>query len=332
MKSNKRMCVRLVLLIGLVLLALAGCQTETPPPTEVAEIPTMLPAVTDVAVVVEETAVPVIPVTWTPEPTMPSPATSTPFPTITLAPTDTPEPIPTNTPVPTETPIPPTNTPIPATATSAAPPPTQPPANPTVPPNPVLGGNLLPNPSFEEGWYNQSNIPELQLPNNWVFEWDEGPTGFGGEPWDVYVRPETRVLPASMLPPAEHPLYIYDGQYTTKMFKGSGAISFRVLTDVTLDPGTYVFEINAFPDLVEGYSGNQKVWAHDPYSGEIQFMIDGVYYGWVLPTFGQRNTLQQSFTVQATKTLRLGIWVRGRYAIANNGWFFDAWSLRRVEN
>lgn len=28
-------------------------------------------------------------------------------------------------------------------------------------------------------------IPELQLPNGWAFEWDEGPTGFGNQPWDV---------------------------------------------------------------------------------------------------------------------------------------------------
>ncbi len=328
--TTRNISLHRILLLVLALLALAACQQVTLPPTEVALMPTA--AVVETPIVVEPTETAAPPATWTPAPTLPPPPTSTPLPTVSLAPTDTPEPLPTNTAVPTDTPVPPTNTAVPATATSAAPPPTQPPAQPTTPPQPVYGVNLLPNPSFEEGWYNQNGIPELQLPNGWIFQWDEGPTGFGSEAWDVYVRPETRVLPASMLPPAEHPLYIYDGQYTVKMFKGNGAISFRVLTDVTLEAGTYAFEINAFADLVEGYSGNQKIWASDPFSGEIQFLIGGVPYGWILPNFGQRNTLSQTFTVSQAQTMQVGIWVRGRYAISNNGWFFDAWSLRRIEN
>lgn len=318
---------QVLLVLALALLVLVACQQGTLPPTEVAVMPTLAVVEKPMVVAPTETAVPVLPpATWTPEPTLPPPPTSTPLPTVVVEPTNTPVPLPTN------TPIPPTATAVPPTATSAAPPPSTQPPPPTIPPEPVYGVNLLPNASFEEGWYNQNGIPELQLPNSWIFQWDEGPTGFGGAPWDVYVRPETRVLPATMLPPAEHPLYIYDGQYTVKMFKGNGAISFRVLTDVTLEPGTYTFEINAFADLVEGYNGNQKIWASDPYSGEIQFLIGGVAYGWILPTFGQRNTLLQTFTVSQTQTMQVGIWVRGRFAIANNGWFFDNWSLRRIQN
>jgi len=195
-----------------------------------------------------------------------------------------------------------------------------------------LGSNLLPNPSFEEGWYNLNGIPELQLPNGWFFEWDEGPTGYGNQPWDVYVRPETRVLSTAFLPPSEHPLYIYDGIYTVKIFKGAGAISTRLMTDVHLEPGTYVFEINLFPDLVVGYENGQKIWAPDPYSGEVRFIVTGAGTDWFLPVFGQKNTFTHTFTVAEAQTIRVGVALRGRYAIPNNGWFIDDWSLRQVAN
>jgi hypothetical protein len=189
----------------------------------------------------------------------------------------------------------------------------------------------LPNPSFEEGHYNQNGIPELQLPNKWVFEWDEGPTGFGDQSWDVYVRPETRVLPASQLPPAEHPLFIWDGSNTVKMFKGYGAISLRLLTDIQLDPGTYVFEINVFPDLVMGYNDKQKIWADDPASGEVRFIVTGAGTGWFFPSFGRKNTFTHTFTVSSAQSIRVGVGLRGRYALPTNGFFIDDWSLKKVE-
>ncbi|MCA9957970.1 MAG: hypothetical protein KC443_02985 [Anaerolineales bacterium] len=332
-KKNVRVHYWSRLLISLLLLALAACQQETPAP-EVVEVPTQIPTISLVTepevVAVEPTRQP--PSTWTPQPTEPPPPTSTALPTVTAVPTDTPAPIPTNTPVPTDTPVP-TETPIPPTNTPAPVQPTAPPAEPTIPVNPVLGANLLPNGSFENGWYNQNGIPELQLPNEWLFEWDEGPTGFGNQSWDVYVRPETRVLPSSQLPPAEHPLYIYDGSYTVKMFKGSGAVSFRLWTNVTLEPGTYVFEINVYPDLVMGYTENrEKIWADDPNSGEVRLWAGDRSTDWLSLSYGQRNTRNYTFTIDQTKTIEVGVWARGRYAIPNNGFFFDAWSLKRVES
>jgi hypothetical protein len=245
-------------------------------------------------------------------------------------PTDTPIPIPTNTPRPTNTPAP-TDTAVP---TNTAVPPTAPPAPtalPTISANPVLGANILPNGSFEEGHYNQNGVPELQLPNGWFLEWDEGPTGFGGNSWDVYVRPETRVLSNQFLPASEHPLFIYDGSNTVKIFKGSGAISVRLMTDITLEPGNYVFEMNVFPDLVMDYQNNQKIWSDDPFAGEVRFIVTNAGTGWFAPTFGQRNTFTHAFTVTQTQSVRVGVGLRGRYALPNNGFFVDAWSLKKVE-
>lgn len=329
--------------IGLffIVLLLAGCRQETAVPNETAVAETVSAAVAAtrqveqatadaVAAVLEPswTPPPAIVFTATPQATMPPPPTSTPLPT------DTPEVMeteaPTETPEPTETAIA-TNPPPAAQPTQPPAQPTQPPPPPTAPPNPTFGANILPNGSFEDGWYNMNGIPELQLPNGWGFEWDEGATGFGTERWDVWVRPETRVLPDFQLPANERSLFIRDGQYTIKMFKGNGAISYRVFQDVTLQPGTYLFQVNIFPDLVSGYNGGQKVWAGDPLSGEVRFIAPDGGTGWILPAFGRWNTLEHTFSIAEAQTVRIGVGIRGRYALPNNGWFFDEWTLRQLQ-
>jgi hypothetical protein len=193
-----------------------------------------------------------------------------------------------------------------------------------------LGPNLLLNGSFEGGWYHPDGIPELQIPNQWQFEWHEGPTGFGNQPWDVWVRPEVRVLPSEQLPPHEHPLFIWDGNQTVKIFKGWGAISFRLTTQVDLQPGTYVLAIRFFPDLVVAYENGQKIFANDPYAGEVAFIIDGEQSAWHLPAIGQRNQLVSVFTMTQAETVEIGAAMRGRYALLNNGWFMDMWTLQQI--
>lgn len=241
-------------------------------------------------------------------PMLTSPAAS---PTPVSTPAATPQPTATNPAVPTFTPLP--------TATPT-----------TAPPVPVPTGNLLPNPSFEGSWYHPGNVPELQIPADWRFEWDEGSTGFGNNPWDVYLRPEVRVLAREYLPPAEHSLFIFGGNKTVKVFKGNGAVSFRLLTEVTLTPGRYQLEINLFPDLVMAYENGQKVWADDFLAGEVKLQAGASNTGWLYPTFGQKNTLRYTFTINQTQTITVGAAVRGRFALLNNGWFLDEWSLYRL--
>jgi hypothetical protein len=133
------------------------------------------------------------------------------------------------------------------------------------------------------------------------------------------------------LPPNEHSLFIWDGEQTVKIFKGRGAVSFRLLTDVSLEPGTYIFTINVFPDLVDAYTASgQKIWAPDPLSGEVRFIVGSATTDWVLPSFGRKNTLTHAFQLETAQTLRLGMAIRGRWAIENNGWFMDDWSLVRA--
>ena len=190
---------------------------------------------------------------------------------------------------------------------------------------------MLPNPSFEEGWYNLYGIPELQVPNQWTLEWDEGYNPLTSDPWNDFVRPESRVLSRAFLPPHEHPLYIWGGDHTVKIFKGSGAVSFRLLTSIYLETGTYVLEINVFPDLVMGYTPDgYKIWAPDPLSGEVRLIVGDGGSGWMLPAFGTRNTMTHSFVISQGQLTAIGVGIRGRWAIPNNGWFMDHWSLRRI--
>ncbi len=318
--------------MGLGLLWLVACQGRVEPGGVLA-IPTLVPLAAIEDDVPVMTAAATVPPTWTPEimvteaiVVIAAANTSTPIPQATSPA------LPTNTPRPTFTPVPipptetPTLTPFVNILTPGA---TLPLATPVPPP--ASGPNLLPNPSFENGWYNLNGIPELQIPNEWTLEWDAGNNPLDPDPWNAFVRPESRVLPKDFLPPNEHSTFIWDGTHTVKIFKGEGAISFRLLTQRHLEPGQYRFEVNIFPDLVVGYDpSGAKIWAPDPLSGEVQFLVDGAYGGWRLPTFGRRNTLTHLFTVTEPHTITLGVWIRGRWAIENNGWFMDDWSLQQV--
>jgi len=304
-------------------LMLAACGGEEPAAaTPVAEVATQAPAATWTRPPV------VIPATHTPAPTLPPPPTSTPVPSATPLPASpTAEASPT--PAATNTPVPPT-----AAPTNAAPAATRVPATaaaPTLSPNPTLGENILPNGSFEEGFSNQNGIAELHAPNGWRIEYQEGPTGFGSNSWDVYVRPDTRVFPAAFLPPEEHSLYIFDGSTTLKVFREQGALSMRLVTDVALQPGTYVLEANFFADVFEKYENDQKVPPSDPNAGEASLIAGSGGTGWIANNYLTKNTLKHTFTVTSAQTMTVGVGFRGRYAIANNGWFVDNLSLRQLQ-
>lgn len=298
----------------LVAIVLAGCGPlrETPGlPTAVGAANTPAPAAT---VTLEGAGAPA---TWTPEATRAMEG-GEPLPTVAPRPTRTPGVFPSNTPRPSPTALPteaPTETPNPTVAPTDLPPPTS--------------GNLLPNPSFEEGWYHIDGIPELQVPNQWQLAWEQGDNPLDEDP-APWVRPESRVLTPDFLPADEHEIFIWEGEQTVKIFKGTGAVSFRLTTNVWLEPGSYVLEVHVFPDLVDEYVGGEKVWAPDPLSGEVRLIAGDGGTEWMLPTFGRKNTYAHLFRVETAQEVRVGAAMRGRWAILNNGWFMDDWGLVRV--
>jgi LysM repeat protein len=197
------------------------------------------------------------------------------------------------------------------------------------PPAPPAGQNLLPNPSFEGGYYHPNGIAELQVPNSWQMEIDEGVPAPGTGV--ILLRPESRLLPRSALPAHEHPLFIWSGDWTIKVFKAHAPISFRLFTDIYLEPGTYRFTGHYYPDLVVGYDGGSKIWMSDPFAGEVAFVGPGGG-NWTQVTPGIKNTMVHEFTVTTPGAVRVGINFRTRFAIPNSGFFIDDWSLQRTGN
>jgi hypothetical protein len=333
----------LFILLLLALWGLAGCQEST------GLAPEELQATVDTAValtvsaqeaadeqVAQATAVPTAePPTATatlpPAPTMPPPPTSTAVPTATDAPTEEATAEPTVTEEPTEAATAVTSTALSTTPPTTAPVNTQPPPPPTAPPAP--SGNILVNGSFEGGWYNLNGAPEFQLPNGWTMEFDSGPTGFGSQSWDIWFPPEIRVLPYFQLPENERGLFIRDGEHTVKAFKGNGPISLRFLQDIALQPGTYRMTVYVFPDLVSSYDGG-KQFAGDSTAGEVRFIAPGGGTGWLAfgAGFGKWGVFEHTFSIDAAQTVRVGVGLRGRYALASNGFFIDEWSLQRIGN
>jgi hypothetical protein len=49
-----------------------------------------------------------------------------------------------------------------------------------------------------------------------------------------------------------------------------------------------------------------------------------------LPHIGRRASYGHTFTINNSRLVRIGLAVRGRWAIENNGWFMDDWSLIQV--
>ncbi|MBK8985483.1 MAG: LysM peptidoglycan-binding domain-containing protein [Chloroflexi bacterium] len=216
--------------------------------------------------------------------------------------------------------------------TAAAVNPNPAPTNPTepAPPLTVTSGNLLPNPSFEEGWYFFSGVSEWQLPNQWQLAVDEGPNNLSPGSGGRFFRPEIRVLSRASIPPAEQSLFLFNGENTIKAFKGDAPTNFSIFSDVALQPGTYRFVANFFPDAVSGYVGSEKVWNGDPLAAEYRIIHNGGGTGWASAPAGRKNTAVYEFTLTAPETVRLGVGFRNRFAQSNNGWFIDDWSLQAL--
>lgn len=205
----------------------------------------------------------------------------------------------------------------------------------TVPtPVPAPGGNnLLPNPSFEAGYYNLDAIEELQVPDGWLMEVDRGNNYLLPDSGTVFFQPESRIFGSNNIPEHERALLIWNGDKAIKVFKGGGPISFRLFTDIYLTPGRYRFTVNLFADFVMAYNEDgTKEYATDLLSGEIQFIQGSGGSAWMSPPLiGAKNTMTYEFTVNSSGTVRLGVGFRNRYSITNNGWFLDDWSLVKIQ-
>lgn len=215
---------------------------------------------------------------------------------------------------------------------------TPPTPQPATPPQPV-GGNLLRNPGFEDGYYHHEGHPEMAIPNEWQYWYANNSTPWierQDQNWDP---PEMVVWHIAGAPEDEKKLFFLDGSYCLKGFGGWKAIWFKLSQSVTglTNGATYRFTTPIYPDLVVEYGEQGKIFASDPIAGEVrlQALVDGQPIGdtgWLdggKLHFGQMNHVTLEFTATAAE-VTVSVECRGRWGLVNNGWFLDSFKLEQL--
>ena len=207
------------------------------------------------------------------------------------------------------------------------------------------GPNILANPGFEEGYFNQGGIAEIAVPNGWRMHWLDGQT-FGGAV-GVANRPETVVWYIEDAPVHERPLFWRDGAYNLKVFKGGTPLYAALSQDVSgLQVGQrYRFAVPVYPDIVAQYTASGKVppgradsalvrlgssAVGAPWRDEGQINYSGWWSGESIGNFYLNyNVFIHEFTATATS---MTVWVEmaARDNNPNNGFFLDGLSLQAI--
>ncbi len=201
-----------------------------------------------------------------------------------------------------------------------------------------LGPNLLKNPGFEDGHYNQDGINEIVVPNNWRMHWSDNELIFGGE-WPS-ARPETVVWNATGGVPEGEGIFWRDGIYTMKVFKAYAPMWAAISQDVeNLEVGRkYRLVAPIFVDIFEDYKDGRKVVPFRKDSGKVRLGASPVgatwrdenaikYSGWwtadtIDPFYQAMPTFIYDF-VATQPNMTVWIEMASSYPYPNNGFFYD---------
>lgn len=218
-------------------------------------------------------------------------------------------------------------------------PPDEPPGPPPIEDGPHPGVNVLGNAGFDQGHYKWHNVNEITIPVMWDF-WYQADKAMRLESQDQsFDPPECVVWNKRDAPPEEQDLFFLSGDFCLKVFKGWGAIWWRLFQTVVglRMGGKYVFKAPVFPDLVMKYEGSEKMWADDPMAGEIRLYVEGgavpVSTDWMNGNhfpFGAYTVHQLPF-VAASESVTVVLEGRGRWGLVNNGWMVDSMVLEETE-
>ncbi|MBK8931270.1 MAG: LysM peptidoglycan-binding domain-containing protein [Chloroflexi bacterium] len=201
--------------------------------------------------------------------------------------------------------------------------------------------NLLTNPGFEEGYYNQDGIPEIAVPTGWRMHWVDGQP-FPGSNGNA-ARPETVVWNIKDAPPNEQTLFFRDGSYALKIFKGWAPVYAGLSQDVSgLEVGRrYRLAIPIYIDIVETYEGGKKAPSNLD-SGQVRLGTSAPgaafrdesaiqYSGWwtagnIQPFYQAYPVFLHDFTATAA-TMTVWIEMASKDPYINNGFFMDGFAL-----
>lgn len=209
------------------------------------------------------------------------------------------------------------------------------------------GPNLLTNPGFEEGHYNQDGIAEITVPNGWRMHWSNRESQiFNG--YAETARPETVVWNIAGAPTSERDVFWKDGIYTVKIFKGWAPVWAAMSQDVSgLEVGRkYRLVAPVYIDIVADYEGGQKIPPSDNRHGRVRLGASPVGTGWrdeaninysgwwtadsVNPFYLAYPTFVHEFTATAPE-MTVWIEVASNYPHPNNGFFIDTVGLYALD-
>ncbi|MBI3363146.1 MAG: hypothetical protein HY023_18750, partial [Chloroflexi bacterium] len=235
-----------------------------------------------------------------------------------------------------ESPAPVTPAPQPPPDVPAPVPASRPPAGGEAVGDNPTGANLLRNGDFDGGYYNTA--PELAIPNEWDLWFAEQMTPKLPRQDTPFLKPETVVWNIKDAPEWEKSQFFLSGNFCWKVFGAWKPIWVRLSQRVTgLTPGSpYRFTVPFHPDLVNSYEKDGKHYAPDLLSGEHRlsatFAGTTVETGWKdghdVP-FGKYTRLSLDFT-PTTSEVTVALEFRGRWGLANCGWFVDSASLQML--
>lgn len=201
-----------------------------------------------------------------------------------------------------------------------------------------LGPNLLENPGFEGGHYNQDGIAEITVPNGWRMHWSNNELIFGGE-WPT-ARPETVVWNSTGGVPAGEEKFWRDGIYTMKVFKSWTPMWAAMSQDVEgLEVGRkYRLVVPIYVDIFEKFEGGRKIIPERKDTGRVRLGTSPVgatwrdenaikYSGWwtaetIDPFYQAMPTFIYDF-VATEPNMTVWIEMASTYPYANNGFFYD---------
>lgn len=203
------------------------------------------------------------------------------------------------------------------------------------------GPNLLTNPGFEEGHFNQDGIAEITVPNGWRMHYLDGVTfsdAFDGLP---ALRPETVVWNARGGVPAGEEVFWRDGIYTLKIFKSWAPMYAGISQEVSgLEVGRrYQLVAPVYADIYD-WDG-RKVPPADASHGQARLGASPVgaawrntsaiaYSSWFPTGYQNYNILTYEF-VASQSQMTVWIDVKGTYPHSNNGFFIDTVALYALD-
>ncbi|MFO7679059.1 MAG: hypothetical protein R6X34_03330 [Chloroflexota bacterium] len=205
--------------------------------------------------------------------------------------------------------------------------------------------NLLTNPGFEGGYFNQDGIPEIAVPNGWRMHWLDGQP-FNGSNGNA-ARPETVVWNIKDAPADEQTLFFKDGSYAFKIFKGWAPVYAALSQDVTgLEVGRkYRLAAPIFIDIVESYEGRKRPPTKLD-SGQVRLGAGATGVGWRDEaniqysgwwTAGNISPFYQAYPIFlhdfVATSPNMTVWVEmgSIDPYINNGFFVDGLSLTALD-